>query len=72
MSKYSKEDFMRGVIFKADTEAELLGGLSCIKGYELIDIQGTDRSYAPDQKFLLKSDEGQEIMVRHRDGGAVC
>lgn len=68
MSTYTKEDYMRSVQFKADSEGQLLEALANITGYDLVPIAGTDRSFSPDQKFLLVSAAGQEIMIQHKDG----
>ncbi|MBA5978754.1 hypothetical protein HT737_30585, partial [Pseudomonas sp. MD195_PC81_125] len=72
MTKFQKEDFMRNATFEAETEIDLLEKLSSIKGYELIDIKGTDRSFGADQRFLLKSDSGQEIMILHEEGAPIA
>lgn len=72
MTKFQKEDFMRNATFEAKNESDLLKGLSSIEGYELINIQGTDRSFSADQRFLLKSDSGQEIMILHEEGAPVA
>nr|WP_312968660.1 hypothetical protein [Pseudomonas sp.] len=68
MSSYDRPDFTRHVVFKAATEEELLSCLENIPGYDLEPIRGTGRSFSPDQKFLLRSTAGQEIMVIHQDG----
>lgn len=72
VSEFQKEDFMRHLIFKADSESELIDALSNINGYELVDIQRTDRSFGDDQRFLLKADSGQEIMVLHKEGDRIA
>lgn len=72
MSNYDKPDFMRSVIFKAESENELLQTLGEIPGYELVPIAGTGRSFSADQKFILRSVSGQEIMVLHKNGERIA